>query len=678
MLSARHVPKRSGAKYQHYGPNWITSAVLVFLWGMIHLPKHTASISLTLSQLLLAVMLPFAEHAGWDLKPATGSEHVVSLSDTDSDSESDENEPEPEPGAGAGPSNANAGGGVAAAEPQEAARGGAGDRTALRQSQRARRPPEDFWVVKRPRINLATALEPLDQAPDPLTADEALAGPDAELWRKAMDEEMQSLLENKTWTLEELPPGVLPIPVKWVFKIKRDGQGNIERYKARLVAKGFKQRAGIDFNEVFAPVSKHITLRALLGLVATENWELHHLDIKTAFLNGTLEESIYMVQPPGYEQGGVNIVCHLQKSLYGLKQAPRAWHTRLTAELNKMGFESSNADPSLFYRRVDGVLIFLLVYVDDILIASSKISLVNEAKAGLKKEFDVRDLGAASYFLGMVIERDRQAGTVKLSQHKLSKELIERFGMVDAKPKSTPLSVSTRLDVANENDEVLSGDYPYAELVGGLLYLSVCTRPDISQAVGALARFMSKPTQQHWTAAKGVLRYLAGTIDFGIIFGAGEPGLSAYCDADYAGDISSRRSTTGYVFILNGGAISWNSRLQPTVAVSTVEAEYMAAAAAVKEALWLRVLFTSLGMHFEIVTINCDNQGAIKLLKHPIASQRSKHIDIIYHFAREHVMRKNVSFEYCATEDMVADIFTKAVAEGKFVFCRSMMGIIGG
>ena len=218
--------------------------------------------------------------------------------------------------------------------------------------------------------------------------------------------------------------------------------------------------------------------------------------------------------------------------------------------------------------------------------------------------------------------------------------------------------------------------YSYAEVVGSLLYLSVCTRPDIAQAVGAQARHVSKPTMRHWLALKGVLRYLAGTQDYGLVFTGSKSSLEVYCDADYAGDPDTRRSTTGYVFIMYGGVVSWSSRLQPSVALSTAEAEYMAAATATKEALWLRILLKDQECQDETVNIKCDNQGAIQLGKNPIASQRSKHIDVRYHFVREHVQSGDVIFKYCATQEMVADILTKPLPRAKFVFCREKMGVM--
>jgi hypothetical protein len=528
---------------------------------------------------------------------------------------------------------------------------------------RERRVPTEWF-----RANVAVE----EVVVEPQTYEEALAGPDAEMWKKAMDEEMASLMENGTWELEKLPEGVKALPMKWVYKIKRDAAGNIERYKARLVAKGYLQKQGVDFEEVYAPVSKHTTMRVLLAVVAAKDLELHQLDVKTAFLNGELEEEIYMQQPQGYEEGESGTVCHLRKTLYGLRQAPRAWHTRLKTELVTLGFRAAEADPALFVRRVGEELTYVVVWVDDILVAGA-LEEVTAVKKLLAETFDVRDLGEATYFLGMELARGREAGTLKLTQKKLTGELLARYGMETAKARSVPINPQEK--VVRDGKLLDREKFPYSELVGSLLYLSVCTRPDIAQSVGVLARFMSGPTEEQWKLALGVVRYLSGTASYGIIFGAGETKLTGFCDADYAGDVDSRRSTTGYVFIVNGGAVSWSSRLQPTVAASTVEAEYMGAAAAVKEALWFRKLGADLGMQWSSVRIFCDNQGAIKLLKHPIASQRSKHIDVLHHFARERMARKEVDFDYCPTGEMAADFLTKAVAVGKFKKCCEMIGI---
>jgi hypothetical protein len=308
------------------------------------------------------------------------------------------------------------------------------------------------------------------------------------------------------------------------------------------------------------------------------------------------------------------------------------------------------------------------------LIASKSMSAINEVKDKLDKVFDIHDLGEPHRFLNLEITRDRQRRTLKLSQCGAATALVSKYGLIDANSRSTP--IGTGVHLCADGAQLDTDAYPYSELVGSLLYLSTCTRPDLAQAVGALARYMSQPTVDHWQVAKGVLRYVAGTADHGIIYSREASGLVGFCDADFAGDIDSRRSTTGYAFCLFGGAISWNSRLQPTVAVSTVEAEYMSAAAAVKEALWLGRLLAELGVSVQPLRVYCDNQGAIKLLKHPIASQRSKHIDVLYHFAREKVMSGEVEFVYISTADMVADIFTKPSSKSKFAFCKSALGIV--
>lgn len=520
----------------------------------------------------------------------------------------------------------------------------------------------------------ATPAEPpkLSKPTPPATLDAALASPDAYRWREAIDDELQSLLEKGTYTLEPLPPGAKAIPCKWVFDYKLDAAGAITRYKARLVAKGFRQREGIDYTEVFAPVSKYTTLRALLALAAGADLELHQLDIKTAFLNGNLSETIYIEQPPGYSNGDPTIAGRLHKSIYGLKQASRTWYETLAATLINAGYKPSTADPSLFIS--PSGCAYLLVYVDDVLIAAPPNSDdLTAAKTLVLSSFEARDLGAASLFLGMLITRDRAAKTIKLSQPRHIADLLAKFQMTDAKPYETPSSAAIKLTAEGEPLDTVT--FPYSNAIGSLMYIASCTRPDIAQAVGALARYMAAPTTAHWTAVKHILRYLAGTPNYGITYGPDTFSLAAYCDASYAGCLDTRRSTTGYVFILNGGAITWSSRLQSTVAVSTTEAEYMAAAAATKEALWLRTLFADLGLPVPCIDIAADNQAAISLLKNPIISLRSKHIDVLHHFARERVARGEVTFTYVPTDAMAADALTKPVPATKHKFCRASMGI---
>ena len=506
----------------------------------------------------------------------------------------------------------------------------------------------------------------------PASYEEAIRSPNSHEWAQAMNEEMASLSANDTWSLESLPLGYKAIPCKWVFALKQHSDGSIDRYKARLVAKGFKQRHGIDFDEVYAPVSKHATLRALLALVANKDMECQQLDIKTAFLNGYLEETLYMQQPPGYHSGAPNTVCHLHKSLYGLRQASRAWHTRLKEELNKHGFTPSQADAGLFVLH-ECTPVYILAYVDDLLIASESHASVNRVKTQIMSSFKARDLGEASYFLGMDIVRDRKKRTLILGQRKYARDVLSRFGMLDAKSNSLPAPANFRIQADGDPCDPTYLDYP--AVVGCLQYLATCTRPDLCFLVSVLARYVSRPTADHCAFAKGVLAYLAGTTNLGIAFGTNKD-LVGFSDSDYAANVDNRRSTTGYVFLLHGGAISWSSRLQPTVAASTCEAEYMAAASTVKEALWLKILLNDLGCRSGAVQLYADNQGTIKLLKHPIASKRSKHIDVMHHFARERVAMGDVKIDYCPTSKMVADVLTKALPKTSHESHRANMGLV--
>lgn len=529
-------------------------------------------------------------------------------------------------------------------------------------------PGKPYWM-----LNSTTKYNTLAASyGEPNTLKQALASEDAALWREAMDDEVQSLLRNDTWTLEEPPPGTSVIPLKWVFKVKVDAAGNIERYKARIVAKGYEQQEGIDYDEVFAPVSKYATLRTLLAKVAAEDLELDQIDIKTAFLQGELDKEIWVTQPPGYELGPSHLACRLNKALYGLKQAPRCWHARLERELLDMGFRVSEADPGLYMCDMPSPQ-YILTYVDDMTIAGTR-ERVDKVKSELLKKLDGRDLGPISSYLGLAVHRDREKRTVKISHQRMISDLVQEYGLADCHPRQLPLSTGANL-TASDGDPLDLSVYPYRRLVGSLMHLSVTTRPDISYAVGVLARHMAHPTMPHWLAAKGVLRYLAGTTDTGITFGASDLTLQGYSDADYGGDLDTRRSTTGYVFILNNGAISWQSKRQPTVACSTTEAEYMATGAAVREGLWLRKLLKDVGLDPGQVSIYSDNQSAIKLLHNPIVSGRSKHIDVLHHFARERVLRKEVSVTYISTDHMLADALTKALPIAKHSRCCHGMGV---
>jgi hypothetical protein len=546
-----------------------------------------------------------------------------------------------------------------------------------RRSEREKKLPRKYWELDNPiQVCLADTREPQS-----LT--EALSGDSSKEWKDAIESEYASLLKNDTWTLTPLPPNRKAIGNKWIFKIKHNADGSIQRYKARLVVKGFLQTQGVDFNETFAPVVKFTSIRCLLAIGTILDLEIHQMDVKTAFLNGELEEEIYMQQPEGLEKGSSNkLVCKLNKAIYGLKQAPRAWYQKINAYLLKSGFSRTNTDHSVYILNSKESKVIISIYVDDLLLLSNNLSKLEEVKRELANAFDMKDLGQVHYLLGIQITRNRQTRTTQLSQTKYLQGILERFSMQDCKPLSTPQDVNSKLSKAMEpltKEEVESMvKIPYQSAVGSLMYAMVATRPDIAVAVGVVSQFMNNPGQQHWTAVKRIFRYLKGSMDFCLELSGNNKlvKLEGYCDADWAGNVDNRRSTTGYTFTLAGASISWKSRHQPTVALSTTEAEYMAATEATKEAVWLRAFLDNLGYkQLNPTSILDDNQSCISLTKNPTYHARTKHIDIQHHFVREKVEANEVIFQFCGTDKMVADILTKPLSKFKHELFRRLMGI---
>jgi transposase InsO family protein len=519
---------------------------------------------------------------------------------------------------------------------------------------------------------------------DPLTLRDALQSVDASKWESAMQEEYASLMANGTWELAPLPKDRKSVGCKWVFRTKMDAQGNVVRYKARLVARGFSQVEGVDFHDTFAPVAKFTTIRCMLAIGAAMDLEIHQMDVKTAFLNGELEEDIYMDQPLGFvEEGTQHLVCKLKKSLYGLKQSPRAWYQRIDTFFTKEGFSRSHADHSLYVKQSSEFLLIVIIYVDDLIILASGDAVLGWLKAKLEKEFEMSDLGPLEFCLGVAFERNRSARTITMSQSKYIEEVLKRFNMEDCKPIGTPLDVKgSLLKLSDEEFKEVEEEMkaiPYKAAVGSLMYAMVATRADLAFPVSMVSQFMAKAGPQHWMAVKRILRYLKGTIDYKLCLGGKNIELKGYCDADWAGDVNERRSTTGYVFFVGDGAISWNCKRQPTIAVSTTEAEYMATSHCLKEALWLRQLLEDVGLVQRGATsIMCDNQGCIALAKDPKHHSRTKHIDVQHHFIREKLEDGEVSLWYCPTEDMVADVLTKALAKVRHEKLTKAMGLRGG
>ena len=536
-------------------------------------------------------------------------------------------------------------------------------------------------IKQRKAAEMSAAAIGVPASSDEPTVAEALKSPE---WTAAMAEEISSLQDYGTWKLVDLPKGVRVLGSLWVLSTKRNEDGSIRRHKARLVANGSWQMPGFDVFETAAPTSSKTTLRCLLSKVAGENMEMRQLDVRVAFLNGELEEEIYIRQPQGFDDGSGR-VCKLLKALYGLRQAPRQWHAKLKEVLLGLGFEVSESDPCLFILRRKIGDLYLLVYVDDMKLAAPEgdTASLDAITKQLEQHFDIHDEGEPRVFIGMEISRDREQRTIRLTQSGYAGRIVERFGGHIGSVRSLPMTEGLRLRAAAEGEEIDVSVYPYREIVGSLLYLAHCTRPDISYAVASLARYMHKPGVQHWTAAVNLLGYLKGTRGMGLTYGGGGAGsdghqLVVYGDADFGGDLDQRRSTTGYVTMVNGGAIGWQSKLQPTVALSTLEAEYQAASMAAREALQQRKAFEdlSMGLGDAPVVIKCDNQGTISQIKNPLGSVRTKHIDVIHHFVRDRVERGEVVMEYCPTKLMVADILTKALGDEAFRACRAGLGLV--
>lgn len=468
-------------------------------------------------------------------------------------------------------------------------------------------------------------------------------------WRDAMDDEINSIMKNETWTLQHLPEGAKSIGVKWIFKTKLNERGEISKYKARLVAKGYSQKEGIDYTEVYAPVARMDTIRTILNIAAREAWTIFQLDVKSVFLYGVLKEEVYVQQPRGYEVAGEEVkVCKLDKALYGLKQAPRAWFSRIEDYFIKEGFEKSQNEETLFQKSNDrGNTLFVSIYMDDLIYTGNDESMMKNFKTSMMREFDMTDLGKMRYFLGLEVLQTPHG--IHMSQTKYAAEILKRFEMEECNPVRNPLVPGSKLDLDEGGERV--DETLYKQIVGSLIYITN-TRPDLQFAVSLLSRYMSRPTTLHLAAAKKVMRYLKGTMDFGLWYKrGGRRELLIYTDSDFAGDLDSKRSTSGYVFLMDEAAVTWSSKKQPIVTLSTTEAEYVAASVCACQAIWFKRILEELGCDAGgSMEILCDNTSTIKLSKNPVFHGRCKHIGVRFHFLRDLVKEGVIRLEHCGTE----------------------------
>ncbi|WVZ58555.1 hypothetical protein U9M48_008818 [Paspalum notatum var. saurae] len=508
----------------------------------------------------------------------------------------------------------------------------------------------------------------------PTSISQAYASPDADNWKEAVQSELDSILSNGTWELTERPYGCKPVGCKWVFKKKLRPDGTIEKYKARLVAKGYTQKEGEDFFDTYSPVARMTTIRVLLSLAVSYGLIIHQMDVKTAFLNGELEEEIYMEQPDGFVvKGQESKVCKLLKSLYGLKQAPKQWHEKFDTTLTSAGFAVNEADSCVYYRYGGGKGVILCLYVDDILIFGTDINVINEVKSFLSTKFDMKDLGEADVILNIKLIKDESG--ITLSQTHYVEKVLSRFGYIDSKPSPTPYDSSVTL---KKNKRIGVNQLKYSQIIGSLMYLASATRPDISFAVSKLSRFMSNPGTDHWHALERVMCYLKGIMSYGIHYSGHPAVLEGYSDANWISD-DELYATSGYVFMLGGGAVSWRSCKQIILTRSTMKAELAALDTASVEADWLRELLMDLPVvekPIPAILMNCDNQTAIaKVNSDKENAKSSRHVRRRVKSVRKMRHSGVISVTYIQTEKNLADPFTKGLSRNVIDIASREMGL---
>ena len=535
--------------------------------------------------------------------------------------------------------------------------------------------------------------EAMAMSEDEPSLEEAMKGDEASKWITAMREEITQIEKVHTYDIVETPPEVNVVPCRWVFRRKRNGEGQVVRHKARLVAKGFKQQFGVDYHETFAPTVRPATLRLLLAVAAQKGSIVVQADAKNAYLHGTLEpnEIIYMDLPPKYSLfhdippnlKNKSIVCRLWRPLYGSKQGANRFRKFLVEIMMKLGFTVCNADEAVFYKfNPDGSYVIVPTATDDFTIIADSDKSANDFQDNLEKHVELVRLGPINWLLGTTVERNLEKHSIILGQEAFIGQIIARFGLEDARTCSTPLNPNVDLTPGSDHVSTTllspSEKTTYREMIGSLMYLSVMTRPDITFAVTTLSQYLESPTTTHIIAVKRVIRYLKGTKHLRLILGGREINLSGYSDADWASHLH-RHSISGFAFFLGSGVISWSSKKQPIVTLSSTESEYVALTHSAKDIIWIQKLLFELSpiisVPSNIPSLFCDNQGAIRLSSDSTFHARTKHIDVHFHFIRQTVSQGHLTLHYIPTDDMIADIFTKSLAFNKFTKFRSLLGL---
>ncbi|WVY93382.1 hypothetical protein V8G54_032470 [Vigna mungo] len=544
---------------------------------------------------------------------------------------------------------------------------------ALRKGIRSTRNPSPHYTVlsyHRLSPSFYTCLSSISSVSIPKSVGDALSHPG---WRQAMLDELSALQKSGTWELVQLPSGKSVVGCRWVYAIKVGPDGTIDRLKARLVAKGYTQIFGLDYGDTFSPVAKMTSVRLFIAMAALRQWPLYQLDVKNAFLNGDLHEEIYMEQPPGFVAQGESsgLVCRLRKSLYGLKQSPRAWFGKFSGVVQQFGMTRSEADHSVFYRHSSAGCIYLIVYVDDIVLTGSDYLGISQMKQHICHHFQTKDLGKLRYFLGIEVAQSNDG--IVICQRKYALDILEETGLMNCKSVETPMDPNIKL-LPNQG-EPFSDPERYRRLVGKLNYLTV-TRPDISFAVSVVSQFLNSPCEDHWDAVVRILKYIKRSPGKGLLYGPNnDTKIVCYSDADWAGSPSDRRSTSGYCVSIGGNLISWKSKKQSVVARSSAEAEYRAMASATCELVWLKQLLSELKFgDITHMTLICDNQAALHISANSVFHERTKHIEVDCHFIREKIISGDIKTEFVNSSNQLADIFTKSLQGPRIDYLCNKLG----
>ncbi|GKB17529.1 retrovirus-related pol polyprotein from transposon TNT 1-94, partial [Tanacetum coccineum] len=491
-------------------------------------------------------------------------------------------------------------------------------------------------------------------------------------WIKAMQEELNKFERLEVWELVPRPDKVMVITLKWIYRVKLDELGGILKNKDRLVARGYRQEEGIDFEESFAPVARLEAIRIFLAFAAHMNMVVYQMDVKTAFLNGNLREEVYVSQPDGFmDKDNPNHVYKLKKALYGLKQAPRAWYDMLSSLLISQDFSKGLVDPTLFIRRDGKELLLVQIYVDDIIFAASTPELCDLFSKIMCSKFKMSMMGKISFFLGLQISQSPRG--IFINQSKYALESLKKYGFDSCDPVDTPMVEKSKLDEDKEGKAVDPSHY--RGMIGTLLYLTA-SRPDLQFAICMCARYQARPTEKHLNAVKRIFRYLKGTVHRGLWYPKDSSiALTAFADADHAGCQDTRRSTSGSMQLLGDRLVSWSSKRQKSAAISSTEAEYIALSGCCAQILWMRSQLTDYGFGFNKIPMYCDNKSAIALCCNNVQHSRSKHIDIRFHFIKEHVENGVIELYFVNTEYQLADIFTKALGRNRIEFLINKLGM---